>query len=186
MAVKRKAPEKPLPPLKEWESQYPEYPDLIGSGELDDPDAIIQAFLDNDDRSAHELFHAAMLRKFCNQVIANEPVDRWILGVLTDTFHYILRGAAWEERLHLPGREMPPEWGPYSPKDNRNLQIFCDAENMRRDGVEITKALEQVAADRNVSFETARAAYYEWRKRLPDMVSKFRAEDQKDNQQEGS
>jgi hypothetical protein len=75
---------------------------------------------------------------------------------------------------------MPPEWNVRSPKDQRDLEIFCDAENLRRGGIEITKALEVVAGQRCVSFETARAAYYAWRASLKETLSKIPEKIQKD------
>lgn len=122
----------------------------------------------------HQLFDACMLDRFISRTGAGEPVEPWILARLSEIFIRVLMGGAWHDEIYLPGRSQTPV---RSPKEQRNLEIYCDVSNLiNLSGHKVTDALTAVADARAVSYETARAAYYQWRDRL----SKSSANSEKD------
>lgn len=159
-------------PLRKWTSEYPDCPDLTG----DDAPYDIQRYLDTDDpletQEGRELFHAAILSRFCSQVCNGEALDRWIVEFLAEQFHFVLRGAAWDERFKLPGRDIPKSWDDMHPRDKRDMMLHCRVADARQGGEDVTKAMRIVADECHVSFETVRAAYYVWRDRMAEWRSR--------------
>lgn len=154
-------------PMREWESEYPEFPDLIGDQRLSDCDAIFREVASDDmSQGVENLFHAAILTRFIQRVATGESVERFIMKFLADAFSKALAGAVWDEVIRLPGRHLPVQWGVRAPLDERDLRLFCAIENRRIGGVAVTAAIEETAVENAVSFETARSAYYKWRSRL--------------------
>lgn len=160
-------------PLRPWESEYPSYPNLLNDDCLADCDAIFAAVRDApDDRGPNqletefELFDAAMLTRFIERTKAGEQVEPFIMRFLVSAFSKVLFGAAWDEAIQLPGRQLPDTWGPHAPLDQRDLHLYCVTENKRSDGISVTTAIRETAEENSVSFETARAAYYNWRARF--------------------
>lgn len=110
-----------------------------------------------------ELFDASILYRFMDRVYKNEPVEPWILSFLADAFMKVINGGDWEDEIVLPNH---PQREIRTRREQRDLNIFCDVENLRRAGTAPTAAISNVAADYSVSYETARGAYYECRKWL--------------------
>lgn len=111
-----------------------------------------------------ELFDASMLYRFIECVRDNKPVDSWIMRDLARVFMEVLNGGDWCDALNLPGH---PSNAVRTEREDRDLSIFCDVSNALRDGTtETTTAITNVARLRSVSYETARGAYYSWRKIL--------------------
>lgn len=121
----------------------------------------------------NELFDACMLDRFISRVYAGESVEKWILEALANAFAKMLMGGEWNDEIRLPGRPMTPI---RSARDQRDLEIYCDVANALKGGVAVVSAIEQVAASKSVSYETARAGYYRWR----DWLSKNSDKTQKD------
>ena len=109
----------------------------------------------------HELFDACMLDRFIHRVHAGEPVEPWILEALASAFVKVLMGGEWNDEVRLPGRPVTPV---RTPKEQRALEIYCDVTNaMKADGLGVTQAITAVAEGHAVSYETARADYYQWK-----------------------
>lgn len=111
-----------------------------------------------------ELYHAAILHRFAARVYAREPVERWIMRAIADSFCKVVYGEDWEQEFPLPGRGPKPirPW-----REQRDLEIFCSVSNaVNLEGEKVTEAIKQAASDAAVSYETARAAYYKWRDQL--------------------
>lgn len=158
-------------PLRTWESEYPRYPNLLEHEYLADCDAIFNEIRNwtkgtEPPSSAFELFDAAMLTRFIERTTAGEQVEPFIMRFLVSAFSKALLGAAWDEVIRLPGRELPNTWGQYAPLDQRDLQLYAAIKNKRSDGINVTTAIRETAGEHSVSFETARTAYYNWRTRL--------------------
>lgn len=154
----------------------PDYPDLLGDDRLHDCDAIFaEVRAENAGEQAVDLFHAAVLTRFMGRVNKGEPVEPFIMQFLANAFAKVLAGAVWDEVIQLPARELPPGWGVRSPKEERDLRLFCEIVSRRSDGEAVTKAIADVASESAVSYETARAAYYEWSKRFAGRLSNFPA-----------
>lgn len=112
----------------------------------------------------HQLFDACMLDRFVTRVGAGDPVEPWIMECLAEAFLRMLMGSEWNNEISLPGRPRTPV---RPPKEQRNLEIYCAVVGLiSQSGYKVTDALTAVADARAVSYETARAAYYQWRARL--------------------
>jgi hypothetical protein len=118
----------------------------------------------------HEQFTAAMIQRFCDRVYAGESVDPWIMTAVANQFFKILMGGEWNDEFPLPGRT-----GTLirKPSEQRGLEIFCWIENSRRTDstLNVTDLIHAAANQWNVSYETARAGYYAWKKQLEPVVS---------------
>lgn len=113
----------------------------------------------------HELFDACLLDRFITQADGGEgQVDPWILRTLSEMFFKVLCGGEWSDEIRLPGRPASPI---RPKKEERGLRIYCDVTNaVNQNNCLVTEAI-QVAADSHfVSYETARAGYYQWKDRL--------------------
>lgn len=134
-------------------------------GEPDDLDALFnrianQTASDDD----HDLFDASIIDRFINRVFAGEQVEPWIMSHLAESFYKVLMGSDWNDEVLLPGRPVSPirPW-----RDQRDLEIYCDASNaINLSGMKVTEAISHAATKHAVSFETARAGYYRWRDQL--------------------
>jgi len=160
-------------PLRTWESEYPSYPNLLEHEYLADCDAIfdeVRSWNKESEKdsasSAFELFHAAMLTRFIERTTAGEQVEFFILRFLVSAFSKALLGAAWDEVIRLPGRELPNTWGVRAPLDQRDLRLYAAIKKKRSAGINVTTAIRETAGEHSVSFETARTAYYNWRTRF--------------------
>ena len=162
-------------PLRQWESRYPEYPNLLDDPAVADTDAVLSAAVSGE-YWAMERLHAALMLQFVRQVNAGEHIETRHCKLIASALSKVLLGAAWEEAFRLPGREMGDGWDALHPLDLRDLAIYHDVES--REG-RTTERIRDVASAHAVSFETARAAYYAWKSRNGDVagaVSKMQAE----------
>lgn len=109
----------------------------------------------------HDHFDAAMMYRYCQRVHAGEDVEPWIMAALANAFFKVLAGGEWRAEIRLPDREPEPirPW-----RQQRDLEIFCAVANAAADGHDITHAIDHVANVFNVSYPSARNAYYTWRK----------------------
>ena len=157
-----------------WKSKYPKYPDLT-DGSLGDCRARLD-WLDNpfseeggiEEEHARyvnevRLYWASKLALFVEAVDADEPPDPTIMRDLRNAFHDVLSGTVWEDSIPLPGREFKEEWYAYSPKDRRDLGLFRSVQTCVLFGQQVTEGIATVALEKNLSFETVRAAYYKWK-----------------------
>lgn len=177
---------------REWVQRYPDYPDLL-DGRLGDIEARFQRldYWENgihtltDDATDEEfqehlddmaLWWPSMLKRFIDRVDAGEAPEQWIMENLKKAFTRALSGVVWEDSIPLPGREFKDEWKTMSPKQIRDLSIARRVDiGSKYFGEAVTEAIDEAAKKHHVSFETARAAYYEWRN------SKTTDENQKDS-----
>ena len=171
------ADKKPPKELREWESGYPDYPDLTCDEAVRDMEAVLDR-LDQGDyiEEGADLVTAAVLHRFCKLVFSRSEVDQRTLEFLANRISVVLAGAHWDERFHLPGRELPATWHGMHPNDQRDLHLYCEVENRRRSGGKVTEIMNEVAKTEAASFETVRAAYYTWRARLNESLSNNRSD----------
>jgi hypothetical protein len=144
-----------------YTSEYPDYPDLTTDEARSE---LASVWISSD--SSHPLWHAAILNEFQRATAAREPVNPWILGFLHTQFHWVLSGSAWDDAFRLPDRAVPPEWNALSPTQQRNADLFVDVARAVEDGRKTTEAIASVAQEHNTSFETVRAAFYDWGKKV--------------------
>jgi len=111
----------------------------------------------------HEQFCACIMDRFTRAVYAGELIEPWILQTVANRFTEVLAGGEWCDAFPLPGRPTTPirPW-----RDQRDLEIYCSVANAVRAGSAVTAAIVSAAADATVSFESARNAYYKWKKQL--------------------
>lgn len=112
-----------------------------------------------------EEFHARLMGLYCRCIFEEKRPPDWVLNYIAGEFYKILAGGAWNDSFPLP-------WHPRDPihtrAEEQALQIYCDIANRIHANPElkVTATIAQVAAQHNVSLETARAAWYEQKKRM--------------------
>ena len=114
-------------------------------------------------------FQMRIMGQFCRDFWKNGnacDVPYWIMNYIAERFHQVLVGDTFNNALPLP-------WDPADPVRSRaeelSLSIFCDVTNQLKSSeqAKVTNIIASVAQDYNVSYETARAAYYKHIKLLP-------------------
>jgi hypothetical protein len=107
----------------------------------------------------HDEFYLRLLQHFVDRVYAREAPENWVMNALTDAFIKVLQGERWEDALPLPWTKMTL---PHTAAEWQALGIFCDVTKAIKSNTdaEVTAVIRDVASARNVSYESARAAYY--------------------------
>lgn len=107
----------------------------------------------------HEEFYLRLMQHFVDRVYAREAPDDWVMNALTDAFTKVLQGGRWEDAFPLPWTKMTL---PHTAAEWQALGVFCDVANLIKSNpdAEVTAVIREVASARNVSYESARAAYY--------------------------
>ena len=163
-----------------WKSQYPDFPDLSGDAlgdvraRLQRQDKGFSEDLTNEELAQYEedaqLYWASILKLFVDCVDTGKEVDAWVNKELRRAFQSVLAGRVWEDAIPLPGRVFKEEWYAYSPKERRDrdlCRLVLDHVNFAKDienrAIKVTNVIALVANEKNVSYETVRAAYYKWR-----------------------
>lgn len=110
----------------------------------------------------HSEFTLRIMQHFADSVWAHKLPEQWVMDYLADRFERILHGGKWEREFPLPWIPVPSD---LSRAEERGLSMACEIENARRQQPHegVTEIIERVAAAWNVSYETARANYYERR-----------------------
>lgn len=118
-----------------------------------------RAELNNAPECHDDDFSLKLIQQFVNSVYAGEKPDDWVLTALADAFSKVIEGGRWEDELPLPWTKTLLPW---SAAEWRDIGIFCDVSNIIRTDPKfpVTEAISNVAELRNVSYETARHAYY--------------------------
>lgn len=129
---------------------YPLWPVPIGGTEEDE------------DRFAE----AEILMRFCESVLEKKTLDSEIQQRIALQILAVLRGAAWDDVMKLPGRDDPP--GRMHPRDQRDLGFYLEARRFVKAGRTLTKAFEEIATKANLSEQSVRAGYYAWKDRFAD------------------
>ncbi len=163
-----------------WKSQYPAFPDLTGDA-LGDVRARLErqarGFSENpteqelaDYDADASLYWASILKLFVDTIDSGGEVEPWINQELRRAFHSVLAGRVWEDAICLPGRVFREEWYAYSPKERRDMELcrrvldeLRYSELFENQKLKVTNVIAQVASEKNLSYETVRAAYYEWK-----------------------
>ncbi len=181
-----------------WKSKYPEYPDLSGDA-LGDFRARIErgqnGYIDHadslDSDEYHDLYRddctyhwASQLRLFVESVQAGEEVPLWLMRELAEAFDEVLRGSPWEATIPLPERGWNDDWSAFSPKERRDMDLCARVRTCIRFGDKVTEAMATTALQANVSYETVRAAYYNWRERQIEI--ELRSKEWTENVEDGS
>jgi len=116
------------------------------------------------------LYWASILKLFVDTIDSGGEVDPWINQELRRAFHSVLAGRVWEDAIVLPGRAFREEWYAYSPKERRDMDLcrrvldeLRYSELLENRILKVTNVIAQVATEKNLSYETVRAAYYQWK-----------------------
>jgi len=116
-----------------------------------------------DDSESGE-FDMRMLQLFIVSVYSGQPVPDWINRALADVFYKILCGGEWSEEICIPWIRPPAI---RTKVEGRGLEIYCFVENLLRESRDdIVATISSAANEFHVSYETARADYYKWKKQL--------------------
>jgi len=104
------------------------------------------------------------MRDFCENGATGVP--HWIMNYLCEQFNMVLLGEEWERAFPLPWTTPTPI---YSRSQQQALEIFCDVANALKGdpSLSVTTAIAAAARSKNVSYETARAAWYKQVKNMP-------------------
>lgn len=107
----------------------------------------------------HEEFTLRLIEQFMGSVYAGKTPDGWVMHALADAFMKVVNGGRWEDELPLPWTKIPL---PHTAAEWQALGVFSDVANAIKSNpdAEVTAVIREVASARNVSYESARAAYY--------------------------
>jgi len=109
-------------------------------------------------------FDIIIMMRFCSKVYKKESIEPWIMNYFADNFYKILLGSYLNEEFNVP---WDPKKDDRSRTEKRNIKLFCDIENERRNGTgKIVDIINETALKYNCSFEVARDTYYKFRKNL--------------------
>jgi hypothetical protein len=124
--------------------------------------------------SESEEFCARVMGIFCRDIFAERKPPEWVLQFIANEFSNVLMGKPWVDAFPLPWTQRTPIG---TRAEIQSLQIACDIAQMLKDesDAKVTEAIGLVAAERCVSYETARAAWYARR----DAFKGFLASDSK-------
>lgn len=116
------------------------------------------------ERQSHELT-LRQIGHFMDSVYKGEAPRQSVMWSLANAFYEVLQGGRWEAAFPLPWTKFPLH---LTETEHRNLEIFCEVENaqLRNPGSKVTSLIHAAAGKWSVSYETARDAYYKWRKLL--------------------
>lgn len=142
-------------PKNAWVPKCPEYPDLTIPGSL--------SAISDEDVGVH---HARLINELMRQIREDGRIKTGMQDWLYAQLHYVMKGEHWDDVFQLPGRRVHPDWSVYSPRDERANEILSSVVCLVASGETVTTAIARAAAERNVSFETARADYYAARARV--------------------
>ena len=100
-----------------------------------------------------------------DSVYAGKTPDEWVMHALADAFMKVANGGRWEDELPLPWTKISL---PYTAAEWQALGVFCDVANAIKSNpdADVTVLIKQVASARNVSYESARAAYYKHKRMI--------------------
>lgn len=121
-------------------------------------------------------FNGRICGQFCRDFYKNgnaSDVPNGIMKYMANQMFLVLAGEEWESAFPLPWTTPTPI---RSRADEIALTIFCDIANLLRQDANIktVKAIEVMADKHHVSFEKARAAWYNGKKWLDDDFLKNR------------
>lgn len=114
------------------------------------------------------LFMSRVIGHFCRDFYKNgNPADvpKWIMSFVADGLYKVLAGEEWAHEFPLP-------WTTETPIRTRAeqlaLDLFCYISNFKTDNPaeKTTDVIAGAAKKFNVSYETARAAYYKYKSHL--------------------
>lgn len=106
-----------------------------------------------------EEFCARIMGMFCRDIFAQRKPPDWVLNFVANEFSNVLYGKPWADAFPLPWTERTPVW---TRAEELALTIACDIAQILKDdqGAKVTATISRVASNHNVSYETARAAWY--------------------------
>lgn len=119
------------------------------------------------DEDEKKEFSARMYGYFCALVDQSDGqsvrLPFWVANFISKRFRDALGGVPWEDIMALPWDEPTPY---FSQKGLRALDIYGKiTEGLKgSSGAAITTLIAEQASNHNVSYETARAAYYAFKK----------------------
>jgi len=153
--------------MKILNPEYPRFPSL-GEEDLQTMESMLMAHETGDHETIDriwksELFDAALMHRFVTRTNEGRPVETWVAKALSERFEKLLRGGLFEHSFHLPGRPLPPR--PFSKTAEKSLELHGWANALILDGAKVTDAIASAATKYSTSYESARAAYYFWKKK---------------------
>lgn len=153
-------------PFRDWTPLRPQYPDLT----TDQARAASRAAMARHEAGEERwedirLIEAERVHRFCDHVFEGAQIDVESLEKIASALYGVLMGAHWDEQFLLPGRDHPLGWTMH-PKDDRDMRIFMRTAHLIRRGESVVQAIQASADEMNTSYETARAAFYRWKKAM--------------------
>lgn len=119
-----------------------------------------------------EEFDARVLGLFCQSFIKSRgdssAIPKWVAEYMCEQIYKVLAGLEFCTAFRMPEPWQQPT-PIYSRAEESAISIFCDIANLLKGdaSIKVTNAIAAIAIKRNVSYETARAAYYKRVKSLP-------------------
>jgi hypothetical protein len=109
--------------------------------------------------SESEEFHARIIGMFCRDIFKERKPPDWVLEYIANEFSNVLHGKEWVDAFPLPWTQRTSI---LSRSEELAAQISCDVANILKDepSAKVTEIIREVASKHNVSYETARAAWY--------------------------
>ena len=106
-----------------------------------------------------EEFCARILGMFCRDIFAQRKPPDWVLNFIASEFSNVLYGKPWVDAFPLPWTE---QTNVLTRAEELAMQIACDVAKILKaeEGAKVTTTISRVASNHNVSYETARAAWY--------------------------
>ena len=134
---------------------------LAEPGNFDEYCELIKNNAANDQQ--HKEFYLRMISHFIESVYNEQKPKDFVLYALADAFMKVINGGRWEDEFPLPWTDISL---PFTSAESKDLNVFCEISNRlkREPKVGVTETIARVASDKAVSYEKARAAYYDYKK----------------------
>ena len=130
-----------------------------------------ESFFEKRERTPEEWseYDMRIMGWFCRDFWKNlDPNDihPFVLHYIAKKFYNVLAGDTFNNQMPLP---WDPEDPVFSKAEQQGIEIFVNVANQLKADkkAKVTNVIASVAQDYNVSYETARAAYYKRVKNLP-------------------
>ena len=113
----------------------------------------------------HDEFYLRLIWHFIERTLSDAGPEKWVMTALADAFLKVVMGGRWEDEFPLPWTKASL---PFSRAEWSALGIYCDTANAlaANSKLKVTDAIKSAASKHSVSYEKARAAYYNHKKRF--------------------
>ncbi len=155
--------------IRETDDEFPEYGDI--SKPFDYVAFCERIRSGHGTAIDHNEFTIRAMQMYILAIYRDEQPEKWVQQYFADQFLKILNGGLWCDELPLPWVPQSEIW---TRAEKQAIDIFCDIANTKRlnPKTNITELIHVTAKNHSVSYETARAGYYEgkrrWEIQFPD------------------